>query len=260
MITGTDTLPDITRSGVDIVAVSRWDTASAAEQRASADALMENLARTPPPGMLTVSCFRSTSGASNVGFLRGTQVGDARQAEALRAIAYSQWASRAAYRGFLQTQQPNALLGAAPAAPAAAAARRRSVSAEYRLYRSHQNIPQDTTPRFRSIVIVTIDFDGPDGQRLRRWIDGVVDALEAEPHPIPGMIRAHFHASTDGNQVLNYAEWTSERAYDEALADGPGGVGQTDLPEWRKVRAFPGVTANTVTRYTLHRGLVLRQP
>jgi hypothetical protein len=69
------------------------------------------------------------------------------------------------------------------------------------------------------------------------------------------MIGAHFHAGIAGAQVFNYAEWTSEAAYDEALAHGPAGVGQTDLPEWRHVRDFPGVTSNTVTRYVLHRSV-----
>ncbi|MBA3372880.1 MAG: antibiotic biosynthesis monooxygenase [Euzebyaceae bacterium] len=86
----------------------------------------------------------------------------------------------------------------------------------------------------------------------------MLDALEAEPEPVPGLTSAQFHASTDGRQVINYAEWTSEQAHSDALDRGPDGVGQTDLPEWRRVRAFPGVTSNTVTRYILHQALTPR--
>jgi Antibiotic biosynthesis monooxygenase len=91
---------------------------------------------------------------------------------------------------------------------------RRPLAEPYRLYRSHVNADlQDTMPGSRCVVIVTIDFDGSDEQRLRGWINAVVDALEAEPNAIPGMICGHFHASLAGNRVLNYAEWTSEQAY-----------------------------------------------
>lgn len=121
-------------------------------------------------------------------------------------------------------------------------------------YRSHR--PATPGPASQpGCVVVTIDFDGPDPDRQRRWIDGVVAALAAEPEPAPELIAAHFHASVDGTQVVNYAEWTSAQAHRDALDHGPGGVGQADLPEWRRVRDFPGVAANTVGRYALHRSL-----
>jgi Antibiotic biosynthesis monooxygenase len=104
-------------------------------------------------------------------------------------------------------------------------------------------------------VINTVEFDGPDEPRLRRWIDGVIDALEAEPNDIPGLICAHLHVSSVGTRVLNFAEWTSEQAYDEALSHGPRGVGQTDLAEWQSVKDFPGVVGDTVNQYALHRSL-----
>ncbi|MEU0217996.1 hypothetical protein ABZ281_24090 [Streptomyces sp. NPDC006265] len=69
---------------------------------------------------------------------------------------------------------------------------------------------------------------------------GTAKALDDDPEGHAGLVSAHFHLSTDGGHVLNYAEWPSADAYDRALAapssevwvhgDGPGaptGVGTT---------------------------------
>jgi hypothetical protein len=66
-------------------------------------------------------------------------------------------------------------------------------------------------------VIVTIDFDSPGQQRLRRWIDTLLDALEAEPNAIPGMTCGHFYASLAGLPGAQLVEWSSQ-AHDDALA------------------------------------------
>jgi hypothetical protein len=248
MTTALDSLPDITRSDVDIAVVKRWNASfTTVEQRASADALTQASARTPP-GLLTISGFLSTSRSTDVRLLPGIPANHGPpRAEAPRMMmSYEQWASEDAYRSSLAAQHKP---GRQPAAE------------PYRLYRSQVNADsQDTMPGSHCVVIVTIGFDGSDEQRLRRWIDAVVDALEAEPNAIPGMISGHFHASLAGNRVLNYAEWTSEQAYDDALAHGPAGVGQTDLPHWRTVREFAGVTTNTVTRYALDRAIPFLPP
>lgn len=34
---------------------------------------------------------------------------------------------------------------------------------------------------------------------------------------VPGFISANLHTSLDGNRVINYAQWSSEQAYLEAL-------------------------------------------
>lgn len=31
--------------------------------------------------------------------------------------------------------------------------------------------------------------------------------------PMPGSIAAHFHISTDGTRLFNYAEWTDAQAH-----------------------------------------------
>jgi hypothetical protein len=99
-------------------------------------------------------------------------------------------------------------------------------------------------------VVVSVTFDGPDEARLRAWVDAVFDALAAEEDLHPGGISGHFHVSTDGTRVLNYAEWTSEEAHREALErSSRGAVGSG--PRWREVQTFPGLTSSTVRRYRL---------
>lgn len=256
MTSETDTQPDITRPGVDIAAVSQWESTVAADQRVRFDDLMDTWALTPPHGLLSFSCFEGSSPIKDFGSPRGTTDNPQHGSAATpRFMTYEQWSTEEAYRAFLKTPQPRSLLADALVTPVSVQLR---VSAVYRLYRSHRNaISGATKPTSHNIVINTVDFDGPDEQRLRQWIDNVVDALEAEPSAIPGMISAHLHVSTTGDRVLNFAEWTSEQAYDEALATGPRGVGQSDLPEWRKIKNFPGVIGDTVNQYALYRVLII---
>lgn len=223
---------DISRPGVDLVAVTHWDLATPAEQRDNADALADGWATAPwPDGLISVTCLTSTGPGAEVGLLAGTQARDDPDRPRWRVLTYEQWADERAHRRFRRT-------GPAPV--------------QYRLYRNHRNTLSQLTG---CVVFVTIDFDGPGPERQRRWIDGVLAAFEAEPEPVPGLIAAHFHTSIDGTQVINYAEWSSERAYDEALNRGPDGVTQTELPQWRHVRDFPGVTTNTAARFAVHRTL-----
>lgn len=105
-----------------------------------------------------------------------------------------------------------------------------------------------------SLVIVTIEFDSTDLAQRQAWADTVVAALESEPAPIPGLIGAHFLTSIYGNQVVNYAEWTSEQARIDSFDTGPAGIAPTDRQEWQRVNTFPGMTDNSqLKRYRHHR-------
>lgn len=73
-------------------------------------------------------------------------------------------------------------------------------------------------------VLVEIEFDSPDPQRACTWADPLVTALETDPRSPDGLICARFHVSDDGSLVANLALWTSEAAYDRALAAGPPGI------------------------------------
>ncbi|MEV7550597.1 hypothetical protein AB0N89_13315 [Amycolatopsis sp. NPDC089917] len=98
------------------------------------------------------------------------------------------------------------------------------------------------------LVVVSVEFDGPDEQRQRDWIDLVFEAMASEPARPEGGISGYFHVSTDGTRVLNYAEWTSVEAHLAALAaPGADGVGTTDV--WKKVQNHPGMSGGSVKRY-----------
>ncbi len=147
-------------------------------------------------------------------------------------LTYTQWAGGEADRAFVAE-----LTGAEPVA--------------YELYRSGE---REDPPTPGCLVVVSVEFDGPDPRRQRQWIDTVFQALASEPEPAPGGISGHFHASTDGTRVLNYAEWTDERAHRDALErSGQGAVGRS--PEWRRVQRFPGLKSSEVRRYRLLRAL-----
>ncbi|MEO3793398.1 hypothetical protein ABGB14_24565 [Nonomuraea sp. B10E15] len=120
---------------------------------------------------------------------------------------------------------------------------------EYRLYRGGS---RDARPVPGCIVVVSVQFDGPDQQRQRRWVDTVFAAMEAETEPHPDGISAYFHLSADGTKVLNYAEWIDEDSHRDALArSGRGTVG--NAPEWRDVQEFSGVESSGFQRYRLLR-------
>ncbi|WP_275292614.1 antibiotic biosynthesis monooxygenase [Amycolatopsis sp. La24] len=149
-------------------------------------------------------------------------------------LVYTQWAEGAADPGLVQR-----VSGSDPV--------------EYRLYRSG-NRDNATVPG--CIVVVSVEFDGADAQRQRRWVDTVFGALASEEKPAPGGLSGHFHVSIDGTRVLNYAEWADEQSHRDALARSDRGtVGVSD--EWQKVQEFPGVRGGGFRRYRMVRSLSL---
>jgi hypothetical protein len=118
-------------------------------------------------------------------------------------------------------------------------------------FRWHRSHLVDGVEPSRFFAIVRIEFDEADHHRQRHWVDQVLTAISAEPDPIPGLVAAHFLTSVDGTLVINLANWVSESEYDRALAHGPDGIAQSDLPEWQQVINSPGVVSNTVDRCEL---------
>ena len=94
-----------------------------------------------------------------------------------------------------------------------------------------------------------------DPQLQRAWVDAVFEAHGERPGTAPGGISAHFHLSTDGSRVLNYAEWESAQAHIDALQSPGDGIGGA-TPQWRRVQSFPGLKESHVRRHTLALGLV----
>jgi hypothetical protein len=113
----------------------------------------------------------------------------------------------------------------------------------YRRYRSGREAADDRT--VGCVVLVSVEFDRPGV--AEEWVDLVFTALAAEEDLHPGGIAAHFHVSLDGLRVLNYAEWTSARAHEDAMARGNGSVGVSE--PWRRVHSFTGLEHSDVRRY-----------
>lgn len=220
------TVPEITRPGVGLVTVSTWRVSTPERQRATVDAITRawRSREWPDVGLLSYSVFTGNDG------------------DTLRH--YSQWRDRETYDEFFRTfrDERNAEIDAA-----VPRIERVGVHA-YELYRSGG--PKEGDTRVPGcVVLVEVEFEGPDAERQKGWVDAVFEALGTEPATRSGGISAHFHLGTDGTRVLNYAEWESEQAHIDALNSPGDGVG-SDTEEWKRVQTFPGLKGSTVTRYT----------
>jgi hypothetical protein len=223
------TRPEPARPDAGIVAVSEFHVGGADRQQALFDASRAAWNGLPwPETLLSIAWLASLDGQS--------------------ALAYVQWRDESEFEAYGRTHRPilaarltEALPGLTPAPPV--------------FYRRYRSGTRPDAPEPGCIVAVSVEFDGPDEVRQRAWVDAVFDALAAEPSPPAGGIGAHFHVSTDGTRVLNYAEWVDEAAHREALErSGIGAIGSG--PKWRAVQTFPGLKASRVTRYRLDRRLV----
>ena len=221
-----DTLPRIDRPDAGLAVVMQWSTRDAGQQRTVMEIAVAASERTAwADALLSLSWFTGTDGR--------------------QILAYAQWTTETDYSEFGQAhnaafgREIDELPGVAGTGPV-----------NYRLYRS--GVRDTVTPG--CIVAVTVEFDGPDHCRQKEWVDAVFDALASEAAPPSGGIGAHFHLSTDGTRVLNYALWTSEQAHRDAIErSGQGAVGLS--PAWRRVQAFPGMKSGGAVRYRLQRSL-----
>jgi hypothetical protein len=223
------TPPDLTRPDAGIVAVSEFEVGGTDQQQALFEASRAAWDSLPwPDTLLSIAWLASLDGQ--------------------RALAYVQWRDDSEFEEYGRTHRP--ILAArlkadipalAPAAPV--------------FYRRYRSATRPGAPEPGCVVAVSVEFDGVDEARQRAWVDAVFDALASEPDPPAGGIAAHFHLSTDGTRVLNYAEWVDEASHRAALErSGIGAIGSG--PKWRTVQTFPGLKASRVTRYRLDRRLV----
>jgi hypothetical protein len=221
-------LPEIARPDAGTVLVSEWKVGTRERQEALVKAFIIAWQEAPwPQGLLSVNLFLSNDGET--------------------VLNYAQWVSGDAYHEFAQTNRRLRVEQIDRAVPGI----ERSGPVNYRLYRSGVR-PDAPVPG--CVVIVSVEFDGPDEHRQRRWVDTVFEALEAEVEPHPGGISGHFHISVDGARVLNYAEWTSEEAHRDAIErSGQGSIGSG--PRWREVQSFPGLKSSGYKRYRLAQSL-----
>ena len=224
------THPDLTRPDAGIVAVSEFQVGGADQQQALFEASRAAWDSLPwPETLLSIAWLASLDGQS--------------------ALAYVQWRDESEFEAYGRTHRPM------PRRPpegrhahAGAGGPRCSIAAI-------AVAPAPTRPSPAASSRCRSSSTSPDEARQRAWVDAVFDALASEPEPPAGGIGAHFHVSTDGTRVLNYAEWVDAASHVAALErSGIGAVGSG--PKWRAVQTFPGLKASRVTRYRLDRRLV----
>ncbi|MFI9528038.1 antibiotic biosynthesis monooxygenase [Micromonospora rosaria] len=216
----TDAWPDPARPDAGLILASVWRVGTPQRQQATVDAIVEAYADRPgPAGLLSYSVFPGTDG------------------DTLRH--YTLWRDGAAYQGFVaDSRQPRV-----DHIDAAVPGIERLELIRYRLYRGRRAQP---APRPGALVTVRVQTE--DEIHARAWVDAVLAALDASD-PAAGGIGGFFHVSTDGTQVLNYAEWSSVEAHPAALAAGGGSVGRGPL--WDRVQRMPGVRLLGVDRFHL---------
>ncbi|MBT2397814.1 antibiotic biosynthesis monooxygenase [Streptomyces sp. ISL-100] len=219
-----NSLPDPARSGVGVVKVSTWDVGTPERQRDAVEAIRKVWGdpEWPDEGLLSYSVYVGEDGKT--------------------LLHYTQWVSEEAHLAFVRGGRVSRVAEIDAAVP--------GIERQLRSYELYRSTPsRDGARRVPGcVVIVDVEFDGPDAARQRDWVDTVFEALETDPGLHPGGISGHFHVSTDGTRVLNYAEWESAEAHIEALG-GSGGVGSA-TPQWQKVHSYPGVTGGGVKWYT----------
>lgn len=224
----TDSVPDPTRSDVGAPMFSTWRVGTPERQRATVEAVTAawDAHPWPTPGLCSYAVFAGGDGDT--------------------LLHYSQWADEDAYWAFVRNGRDARTGEVFAAVPEI----ERVELVGYRLYRSTHPATEATAPG--CFVTVTVEFDEPDAKRQQEWVDGVFDGAEKDPRPQEGLIAAHFHLSTDGARVLNFAEWTSEQAHRDAV-EAPGGGARTAATD------FPGVKSLTFERFHLQLHLTDQQ-
>ncbi|MGI5467495.1 antibiotic biosynthesis monooxygenase [Streptomyces sp. CA-132043] len=207
-------LPDIARPDAGLALVSPLYVGSPARQLvASEEATAPWRERPAPEGFLSFNTFVSTDGEN--------------------VLTYAQWTGQDAYDAFVRAERgrKDGVAGTGDV--------RRADPIRYRLHRSNVTDP-GTVPG--CIVAPVFDVDGPERQRL------VADALLDGPlaPPYPGLVALHFHVSTDGSRVLNYAEWVDEESHENFM--------KSEMPTkaFEAIQDMPGVRGLGGKRYVLH--------
>ncbi|KUJ64395.1 hypothetical protein ACZ90_57545 [Streptomyces albus subsp. albus] len=225
--------PDPTEPGVGAALFSTWSVGGAERQRATAQAIEATWRGRPWPdeNLLSYSVYAADDGDI--------------------LLHHSQWRSEEAYFAFVANHRQERNSSIDDAVPGI---KRLGLSA-YRLHRSHIPDPDRRATQPPGLIVTVDARFAPVPDRRTGWVDTVVDVLAADPHRHRELLGAHFHLLVDGarhlasaaDRVFNYAEWTSEEAYDEAVADSPEG----GAADWRRVLEFPGFQGSTVTRHRL---------
>ncbi|SED64279.1 antibiotic biosynthesis monooxygenase [Streptomyces sp. TLI_105] len=221
-----DARPDLHRPGVGAVLVSTWRVGTPERQRAAVEAIRtawESRAW-PDLGLLSYSVAIGTDGDT--------------------LLHYSQWTEQQAYDDFVRTYRDDRNAEIDAAVPGIERVELRRYGP---IHRSAVRGGTGTAELPGVVVVVEADFDGAEEGRREDWVDAVFTALDGDTatRPAYGGVSAQFHLSVDGGRVLNYAEWESEQAHVEWLAD------DARLSEaWKRVHHHPALVGGRVRRYT----------
>ncbi len=201
--------PDLTRSDADTVVIGSQYAGTREEQLRTADTEAGEYDRGPWAHGLAALSWFTSTDGETV-------------------LTCAQWTTAAAHDAYLRGRGFQVPLAGPP---------------RYRLYRSLTQADETRTPG--CLVTAAFDVDGPDRQRY--FVDTLTAALPNDAHP--GAISAHFLLSADGTRVLNYTEWTSAEAHQEAADAG------THDKVHEIFSRTPGVRLTHGKRYHLHRSL-----
>ncbi|MFI8325728.1 antibiotic biosynthesis monooxygenase [Streptomyces sp. NPDC085529] len=220
-----DARPDLDRPGVGAVLVSTWRVGTPERQRAAVEAIRKawESRAWPDLGLLSYSVLAGTDGET--------------------LLHYSQWTEQQAYEDFVRAHRDDRNAEIDAAVPGVERVELRRYGA---IHRSAVRGATGTGEPPAVVVIVEADFDPSGAGHREEWVDRVFDALDedAATRPGSGGISGRFHLSTDGGRVLNYAEWESERAHEEWLAD------DSRLSEaWARVHHHRALIGGRVRRY-----------
>jgi quinol monooxygenase YgiN len=232
----TDAHPELARPDARAPFFSTWRVGTPERQRQTIDAIARTWQNRPWPagGLLSYHVYTGHDGST--------------------LLHHSQWASEQAYEAFVKTHRQERVDEIDTAVPGI----ERLGLGRYRRHGSRERQAGDTrVPGL--IVTVRIDFVPDAAERRGDWVGLVLKALADDPVGHRGLISAHFHLSTDGTHVLNYAEWESTQAYDAALAAPGEGIGAA-TDQWDRVRTHPDVRGFTGSRYDHALGLAPEQP
>ncbi len=215
------TLHDVTRPDAGTILVSRWVVNDPAYQRPAVDSVVDSWERLErPDAMLTLTTYLSTDGG--------------------HVLNYAQWTNDDDHHTFVRAQRPPLIRAIDEELPGI----ERPGLTRYRLHDSYR--APAGGPEVGAVVTVGFETDGPDAQR--RLADTVITGLRE--HPVPGLVAAHFHLSTDGTEVLNYAEWTTLDAW-HASTQGSTLRGLAEI-----VESLPDIRPLGSTTYLPYSGVV----
>ncbi|MFI1717209.1 antibiotic biosynthesis monooxygenase [Streptomyces litmocidini] len=220
-----DARPDLHRPGVGAVLVSTWRVGTPERQRAAVEAVRTawESREWPDLGLLSYSVLIGTDGDT--------------------LLHYSQWTEQQAYDDFVRTYRDDRNAEIDAAVPGIERVELRRYGP---IHRSTVRRATATGELPGVVVVAEADFEGAGAGHREEWVDAVLTALDedAATRPGSGGIGAHFHLTVEGDRVLNYAEWESERAHEEWSADG------ARLSEaWKRVHHHPGLVRSRVRRY-----------